>query len=106
MQGIQVQTIARLLLNPHSTAFHTSMLLCFFAGRDVCFAGDTVVQVRDDTGRAVPTKIKHVKTGQHILCTDTNEDLRLPTKASWCELMNWVSETLLRRSWLLGFAHT
>jgi hypothetical protein len=58
----------------------------------VCFAGDTVIQVRDDAnGRAVPTKIRNVKTGQHILCMDTSEDLRLPTKATWCEVINWVS---------------
>lgn len=78
--------------NPWALCTNAAMLLNL-AGKQSCFAGDTVVQVRDDTGRAMPTKIKHVKTGQHILCTDTNDDLRLPTEASWCELMNWVSRT-------------
>jgi hypothetical protein len=50
-----------------------------------------VVQVRDTAGRAVPVKLRNVKTGRHTLCTDTSDDLRLPAKASWCELINWVS---------------
>jgi hypothetical protein len=62
----------------------------------VCFARDTIVQVRDAaSGRAVPVKIRNVKTGEQILCMDTSDDLRLPTKATWCEVINWVSRSYM-----------
>jgi hypothetical protein len=89
-QGLQAPVLYFMMLMPR---FDTRVSVA--AGLDLtCFAGDTVLQVRNDTsGRAVPVKIRNVKTGQHILCTDTNEDLRLPTKASWCEVINWVSRS-------------
>lgn len=53
-----------------------------------CFAGDTLVHIRE---APAPIPIRDLRTGQHVMCLDTTEDLRAPKKIAYCRVMNWVS---------------
>lgn len=51
-----------------------------------CFSGDTLVRIKES---ANPVAIRDLKTGQHVQCLDTNEDMRVPTTVQFCEVKNW-----------------
>lgn len=62
---------------------------CDFAN---CFAGDTLVHIRE---ASEPIPIRDLRTGQHVMCLDTTEDLRAPRKAAYCQVRNWVGASLV-----------
>lgn len=52
-----------------------------------CFSGDTLVHIQ---GQSNPIPIRDLRTGQHVMCFNTTEDLRVPKNVSYCKVMNWV----------------
>jgi hypothetical protein len=63
--------------------------LCFIpgAGKQPCFSGKTLVRILESPQ---PIPIEDLKTGDHVQCMDTTEDMRLPTTVKYCEVMNWL----------------
>jgi hypothetical protein len=59
-------------------------LVC--AGNPECFAANTMIHIKESP---TPIPIQELQTGQHVLCMDTTEDMRLPTKAKYCKMLAW-----------------
>lgn len=57
------------------------------AGIVPCFSSKTLVRTLESP---VPIAMEDLKTGDHVQCMDTNEDMRLPTTAKYCEVMAWL----------------
>lgn len=69
----------------------TRLTALIVAGSIPCFAGDTKVIVQDGGARGSPTTVamRDVRTGQFLQCLDSDDDMRVPTNLTWCEVVNW-----------------
>lgn len=60
----------------------------FLCKRMACLGGTAQVRTLEPPGIAA---LEDVKVGQHIECVDTDDEFRLPSVSTWCEVKNWVS---------------
>lgn len=70
--------------------------LLLLAGQSGCWAGASLVMVKDESsGQGVPTPISTVTIGQSILCFEggahLGDDVREPGTPRWCKVTAWVS---------------
>jgi hypothetical protein len=63
-----------------------------------CFAGDSLVRVRDGASERL-VAMRDLRTGQHVRCLHSGDDLAAPRELAWCEVTAWV-----RRAVLCAFA--
>ena len=51
----------------------------------LCFSGKTLVRTLE---HPAPIPLEELKTGDHVQCMDSSDDMRLPTTHKYCEVMN------------------
>ena len=50
-----------------------------------CFSGNTLVRTLE---HPAPIPLEELKTGDHVQCMDSSDDMRLPTTPKYCEVKN------------------
>lgn len=56
-----------------------------------CFSGDSKVVTRESSE---PVAMRDLRIGEHVLCYEGGPDLMAPQAERWCEVKNFVSDTL------------